>query len=174
MILLLLLLAAPAGRLTLVEETIQLAPGELWGVNLSLRQHAAVIDIDFRTLGEKAAVSVGLQAPEGAAGTSPRRFVRVVRNRATGAIRYPARVPGDYRVVVENSRRDGPAATVELRVELGFAEAGTLRPETLPAERRRLVVMLSLLYLLLVALLGGRALREAIARQRRGGQSPPL
>ena len=174
MILLPVVLTASAGRLTLLEETFQLAPGELRGLNLALRQRPAVIDIEFRSMRDKAPVSVGLQAPQGAAGAPPRRFVRLVRDQVSGSIRYPARLPGDYRVVVENPRRNGPAATVNLRVELGFEEAGTLRSETLPPERRRLVVTLSLLFLLLVALIGGRALREAIERQRRGGQFPPF
>lgn len=172
MILLLLALTASGGRLTVVEETLRLAPGEARGVNLVLRQRPAVIDIRFRTTESDAAVSVGLRAPEGAEAASPRNFVRVVREQASGSIRYPARLLGDYQVVVENPQRRPRMATVELRVELGFEEAGTLRPETLPPERRRLVVALSLLFLLVVALWTGRRLLEAIERRKRDEQFP--
>ncbi len=172
MILLLLALAASGGRLTVVEETLRLAPGEARGVNLVLRQRPAVVDIRFRTTDGDAVVSVGLRAPEGAEGASPGNFVRVVREQASASIRYPARLLGDYQVVVENPHRSRRTATVELRVELGFEEAGTLRPETLPPERRRLVVALSLLFVLVVVLWTGRRLLEAIARRRRDEQFP--
>lgn len=172
MILLLVALAASGGRLTVVEETFGLAPGAARDLTLSLRQRAAVIDIHFRTEDREATVSLGLRAPEGAEAASPRNFVRVVRQQASGSIRYPARVPGDYRVVVENPRENKRKVTVRLRVDLGFEEAGTLRPETLAPERRRLVVALSLLFFLVVVLWGGRRLLEAIERRRRDEQLP--
>jgi hypothetical protein len=174
MILLLAALAASGGRLTLIEETFRLAPGELRTVDLSLRQRAAVVEIDFRTAESDAAVSVGLRGPEGAEGASRRSLVRVMREQTSGSIRYPARLPGDYQVVVENPRHRGRAVSVVLRVALGFEEPGTLRPATLPPERRRLVVTLSLLFFLLVVFWSGRRLLEAIGRRRRDERFPPF
>jgi hypothetical protein len=168
-----LLLAVSTGRLTIFDEIVSLGPGETRTVNLGLNQRPAVIEAAFKVLNGDA-VSVGLRGPAETGSPAEPRFLRVMREQSSGALRFPARVPGDYQLVLENPRRQRHPVSVSFRVTVAFDEPGTLRPETLSPARRRTVVALSLLFFLIVVLWSGRRLLEAIAKRRRDEQSPPF
>jgi hypothetical protein len=168
-----LLLAVSAGRLTIFDELVSLGPGEIKTVNLSLNQRPAVIEAAFKVLGGQV-VSVGLRGPAGAGPPGEPRFLRIMREQSSGALRFPARVPGDYQLLLENPRRRGQPVSVAFRVTVAFDEPGTLRPETLSPARRRTVVALSLLFFLFIVWWSGRRLLEAIARRKHDEQFPPF
>lgn len=168
-----LLLAVSTGRLTIFDEIVALGPGETKTVNVGLNQRPAVIEASFKVL-QGETVSLGLRGPDETGSSAQPRFLRIVREQSSGAIRIAARVPGDYQVLLENPRRHRHPVSAALQVRVAFDEPGTLRPETLSPARRRTVVALSLLFLVVVVWWSARRLREAIAKRKLDEESPPF
>lgn len=167
------LLAVSTGRLTIFDEIVTLGPGETKTVNVGLNQRPAVIEAFFKVL-EGETVSLGLRGPDDTGASAEARFLRVVREQSSGAIRFPARVLGDYQVLLENPRRHRHSISAALQVRVAFDEPGTLRPVTLSPARRRTVVALSLLFFVVVVWWSARRLRQAITKRELDGQFPPF
>lgn len=168
-----LLLAISTGRLTIFDEIVTLGPGETKTVNVGLNQRPAVIEASFKVL-EGETVSLGLRGPDETGTSAEPRFLRIMREQSSGSIRIPARVPGDYQVLLENPRRHRRPVSAAFRVTVAFDEPGTIRPETLSPARRRAVVTLSLLFFVVVVWWSARRLREAIVKRRLDEQFPPF
>jgi hypothetical protein len=173
MIALILLLLAPAltaSRITLIDEEIEVAARSVQALNVSLRQKRAVIEIRHNLDYAQGRPAVHLRSPLRAPGGST-EFVMVPPSRE-GAYRFPARVPGDYAVLVDNRRSPEPAR-VALEVTVVFGQPGAAEPASLSRTRRAAVVALSALFLLGVGYLSGRKLLGAFMR-RPPAAPPPL
>jgi len=174
MIALALVLAA-AASFPVVDEVVRVPPGGVQAVNLSLQQQAAVIEVSFAVVGGPSEISVALLGPGDAASGrrgAPGQYLRLLSRRREGEFRFPASMPGDYQVILDNRGRHRGAAAVKLRVALSFGEAAGLRPRTLSPERRLMVILASLLFFAAVSLYSGRKLLRAMRKRRRGGQLP--
>jgi len=177
MIFLALLLAASVSHLTLTDETVTLGPNEVRGLDLTLQQREAVIVAGYEVLRGSDGISAFLIGP-GDAGSSapgqPNQYLRLAPDRKLGSFRFPAAVPGDYQIVLDNRGEDSVETEVRLSVSLVFGEAGTLRPGAASNARRSVVIGVSVFFFLLVGLYSSQRLFRAIRRRPRRAPLPPF
>lgn len=172
MIFLALLLASFSDRLLMVDDVVHVKPGQYTTVSVALQQRPAVVDLSFQTQPASPSLSVALMGPpDGRVSNGERRqFLRVVYDQRDGSFRFPARLLGNYEILLDNRGNKDKEAVVSLKVSLGFNEPGTIRPETISSERRMGVISLSLLFFAAVVFWSGRKLMAAIETRKRDEQ----
>ncbi len=157
----LLLLAAGAGQLIVMDDTVQV-PAQQWqAFNLELKQQPAVLDCKYSVRSGGAGVRLSVMHR-----ADMERFRAGVRHRVlaatefqqSGKLRYGPTSPGEYSVVLDNRLEGRGAARVHLTVALQFP-GGEPNAEELPAGRRWAVILLTLAYIGAVVLFAVRRLR---------------
>jgi hypothetical protein len=148
MILLLLLLLAAPGRLTLVDETIEV-PAQRWqAIDIELRQRPAIIECRYSVEGEVPDVRVALMRPadvERLRDGIRHHVLAATEYGVTGALRLGPVPTGEYNVVLDN-RLDGRGpARVHLTVYLVFPGPHHIARELSP-QRRLWIILLSAIY----------------------------
>jgi hypothetical protein len=153
MILALLLLLVAPGRLTLVDETIEV-PAQSWqAIDIELRQRPALIECRYLVEGDGPDVRLALMRP-----ADVERFRDGIRHHVlaateygvTGALRFGPGPTGEYNVVVDN-RLDGRVpARVHLTVSLVFPRPRHVARELSP-QRRLWIILLSAVYVAALA-----------------------
>jgi hypothetical protein len=159
-----LLLAAGAGRLVVMDETVQVPPRQWEAFNLELKQQPAIIECGYSTEGGRAGVRLSLMHR-----ADMERFRSGVRHRVlaatefqqSGRVRYGPASPGEYSVVLDNRLEGRGAARVHLTVSLVFP-GGEPTARELPVARRWAVISLTLLYAAAVVLFAVRRLRGVL------------
>jgi hypothetical protein len=162
-----LLLAASATNLELVNEVISIPTGEWRYVELGLNQQPAVVQGVYQVESGSQKVRLALMRREDLdrmRNDQPHGVITVTPEASTGILSFYVRRPGDYVVVVDN--RDGPsAARVRLRISLDFAPRQT-GPEVtrLSPERQLTVIVISFAVFFAVVTYSARRLLRGIKR----------
>lgn len=157
-----LLMAALAARVTLVDEIVEVPAGRLHQTTLNLQQRAAILECAFETLSGGPGVGVAVV-------TADRRPMISLPARARGRFRLPASAPAAYVLVIDNRINGRHAARVRLNVDLDFEDPENAMIRTVPPARRAAVVAASLLFLAAVAVFAGRPLLRAALRRQDPG-----
>jgi hypothetical protein len=157
----------------LLDEAVEVPPGDWRAFRIVLEQRPAEVSCSFTVREGRSGVRVAiLQAREYGrlrAGRRARLLVSTVFQRA-GGFRHALSEPGEYVLIVDNRRQMQAPAVVHLRVSVAFLPHPAAR--TLPPERRRAVVALSLGVFFAIVLWSGRRLLRAM-REQRNRESPP-
>ncbi len=173
-LLLVAVLSACARGAVLLDEAVQVPPGDWRPFRILLQQRPAEVSCSFAVLEGRAGVRVAiLPASEYRrlrAGRRARLLVSTVFQRA-GGFRYALSEAGEYVLIVDNRRQMQAPALVRLRVSVEFLPHP--RARTLPPERRMAVVALSLALFFAIVLWSGRRLLRAMREQRNRGWPPP-
>jgi len=149
---------------------IEIPAGQARVLPVQVREQPAVIEARFR-LWSGSPVTVGLVELDRQRPTEARRLLRIVEEAEEGRLRHGIQPEGHYQVVIENRDKHQPAR-VWIEATLDPRAPGAGQPETLPATRKKVVVLLSAIYLAALALgPGQRLLRQAL---RRKPPEPPL
>jgi hypothetical protein len=168
------LLSMMARGAVLLDEAVQVPPGDWRPFRILLQQRPAEVRCSFAVLEGRAGVRLAiLRATEYRrlrAGRRARLLVSTVFQRA-GGFRYALPEPGEYVLIVDNRREMQAPAIVRLRVSVDFLPYPAAR--TLPAERRMAVVILSLTLFLAIVWWSGRRLLRAMREQKNRGSPPP-
>lgn len=169
----LLLLAAAATRLEIVDEVFQIPPGEWRYVDLDLKQRLATVICHFTTTGDARGVRLALLRREDMDRMREDRPYGVLASTpagARGALRFAVGMPGEYTLFVENRTEGGRPAQVHLRVALDFASAGEPHVRYLPHGRRVAVIAISLAVFFGIVFFAASRLRRGAnpATQRHG------
>jgi hypothetical protein len=166
----LLLLAASAGRLTVMDENVQVPARQWQAFDLDLKQQPAVIDCGYSAAGSGAGVRLSLMHR-----SDMERFRAGVRHHVlaatefqrSGRLRYGPASPGEYSVVLDNRLEGRGAAEVHLTVSVLFPGSAP-EAEVLPPGKRLTVILLALLYLGAVTAFAVRRLGGALLGRRPG------
>lgn len=154
-----LLLAAAAGRVVLVDNLVRIPPNSSRAVDIALKQRPAIIECSFSVIRGSHGVRVALVSREHAAQFRPgpgRPIILSTPFQTAGGFRHASAI-GEYLVVVDNHLSKGGPAEVQLTVAVLFDE-----PRELSTQHRITVIVLSLLFLSAVAFFAARRLRGAI------------
>lgn len=154
-----LLLAAAAGRVVLVDDLVRIPPNSSRAVDIALKQRPAIIECNFSVIRGSHGVRVALVSRGHARESRPgpgRQIILSTPFQTAGGFRYAAAI-GEYLVVVDNHLSRGAPAEVQLSVAVLFDE-----PRELSAQRRMTVIVVSLLFFSAVVLFAARRLRGAI------------
>ena len=162
MLALILALAAGPRVLPVLDETVTVPAADWKPFAISVPLQPARIDCGFEVEGGGSGVRVLLIDRAGFERMSAGRGYRALAATAyqrSGAFVYRA-PPGDYVIVADNRMEGRGPAEVRLQVTLVF-DAGVGLPRTRSAERRTVVVGLSVLFFGAVALVAGGRLWRA-------------
>jgi hypothetical protein len=163
-----------SGSLPLLEETVEVPPGEWREVGITLRQRPAVVDCRFEVVSGRSGVRLALvprSELERLRAQKRHRVLFTTGYSREGRFRVPA-ATGDYSLVIDNRLDGREPARVELAVALLFPpDAG--QPRELPAARRNTVVAVSLAFFAAVAGYTLWKLRHAL-RDRPQEPPPPF
>jgi hypothetical protein len=174
MILLALILAASANRLTLFDETVRLPRGQWRAINLALHQRPATVQCNFQVVRGRTPVRALIMTRhdvEQFRTGKPFRVMTMSEESTRGEFTYTVNRPGDYMVLIENSSRSAPVLA-DLKVVLQFNGYASFEPRLLSPEKRRNVLAVSLGGLLILTALVAWRLRPAIQRRRTHGPPP--
>ncbi len=157
---LLLLLAAPSGRETIVDEHL-VPPGDWKYREINLHGRPARISASFHVLDGSDKVRAALmlrQDLEWMDGDLTSSIAQSAPGRSGGFVDSLRRT-GDYVVVLDNQEGKLPGRVL-LRVELDYSDANVPEVKELPASRRYSVVMISLIVFFAAVGLSARQLRR--------------
>lgn len=143
-----LCLLASAGPLTLLDELVTAPPGEWRPLSIALHQQPAVIECNFAVRrGPPVRLWLLDRGELRAFGSrAPVRPLAMTGYQRQGLLRHPA-PKGDFVIIVDNRLDGRQSAEVRLLVRLDFA---SMQAWELPPERRRVVLLASLLFSLIV------------------------
>ncbi|MGD0199563.1 MAG: hypothetical protein ABSD27_02315 [Bryobacteraceae bacterium] len=160
---LVLALAVVPERLPLIQETVEVPPGQWRAFDITLGQQPAVVECSFAVVSGRSGVRLALMPrPEmGRLGWSrPHRGMISTGYEREGGFRVA--VPkGAYTLVVDNQLEGREPARVELSVALVFTPESSA-PQVLSPRRRAVVVALSLAFFVVVAFYAAWKLRGAL------------
>jgi hypothetical protein len=163
-----LLLAASAGRLVVMDETVQV-PAQQWqAFDLELKQMPAVVECRYSVAGKGAGVRLALmhRADEERFRAGMRHHVLAATEfQRSGGLRFRLPNPGEYSVVLDNRLEGRGAAQVQLTVSVLFPGA-VPEPAGLPPGRKWTVVLLAFLYIGAVMTFAVRRLGSALIGKR--------
>jgi len=154
--LLLILLASP--RVLLVDDVYTIPASEWRYLEVGLNQQTAAVECEFRVIEGGSGVRLALVSRPDLERFRAGRSHDVLATTAflkSGRLRFAVPHPGEYAIVVDNRMEGRGSAKVDLKIYLDFGARGTQQARELPAERRRLVVTLSILVFLAVAAYAG-------------------
>ncbi len=158
----------------LLDEAVEVPPGDWRAFRILLQQRPAEVSCSFTVVEGRSGVRVAiLQAREYGrlrAGRPARLRVSTVFQRV-GGFRQALSEPGEYVLIVDNRRDMQAPAVVHLRVSVAFLPHPGAR--TLPPERRMAVVALSLALFFAIVLWSGRRLLRAMREQKSREWPPP-
>jgi len=160
---LVLALAVVPERLPLIQETVEVPPGQWRTFDITLGQRPAVVECSFAVVSGRSGVRLALMPrPEmGRLGSSPRHRAMITTGyEREGGFRV-AVSQGAYSLVVDNQLEGREPALVELSVDLVFTPAPSA-PQVLSAQRRAVVVALSLAFFVVVSSYAAWKLRGAL------------
>lgn len=167
--------AAPAApeHLVLIDETVEVprAAGRVF--DLELRQRPVLVHCRFSVESGGSGVRLALlrraDSERLRAGKS-HHVLAATAYRRSDDLRYPAS-EGDYSLIVDNGLEGRGSARVRLLVELVFADAQST-PVSLPAGRKAVVIVASILFFAGVVWYAGRKLRRAVLARFSHPDSP--
>jgi hypothetical protein len=158
-----LALAVVPERLPLIQETVDVPPGQWRAFDITLGQRPAVVECSFAVVSGRSGVRLALTPrPEmGRLGSGqPHRALISTGYEREGGFRVTAS-KGAYSLVVDNQLEGREPARVELSVALVFSPAPSA-PQVLSPRRRAVVVALSLAFFAGVAFYAAWKLRGAL------------
>ncbi len=140
----LLLFAAAAPTLELVNEVYQIPAGEWRYVEVGLKQQTALVSADFQSLAGSKEVRLALMRREDLEhlrGGLAHGVLAVTPASGAGVLQSPVGEPGEYVLVVDNLGEQ--PASVHLHVRLDFTRHAGPAVTRLSPERRLTVVLIS-------------------------------
>jgi hypothetical protein len=159
------LLVSPSS-VELVDEVYRVPANEWRYVELSLRQHPALLSAEMESRAGSREIRAALlrsQDLNRLRTDHPYGVLASTSAGATGRLRYYIRDLGDYAVVLDNRDSDVPA-TVRLRVWLDFAGPPGDDPETLSPQRRLTVILVSFAVFIGIVTWSARRLLQAVRK----------
>jgi hypothetical protein len=140
----------------LADGLVSIPPASWQAIRVDVPQHGTIVDCDFRVL-EGTKVQAMLVSRHDAERFHRGRSVRPLYNTGfeeSGRFRYYISEAGEYVLLIDNRIAASVPALVKLRIELLNPNGAYVR--TLPPEKRRMVVALSLLFFGIVVTFSAR------------------
>ena len=160
-----LLLLAATTHVDLVDDIFRIPAGEWRYVEVGLRQKAALVSADFQVQSGSHKVRIALlrrEDLERLRDDRPHGVLATTDPAASGKLRYPVRIAGDYVVMIDN--RDDPdhPAEAHLRVALDFGGPGGPAVTQLSPQRQIAVISISFAVFFAIAGYSARRLLRGI------------
>ena len=159
-----LMLSAPSAEL--VDEIYRIPAGDWRYVAVSLHQQPALLAADIRSTDgarDIRAALVPMEDLDRARKGWPRGALAETDSGASCRLRYYARAPGDYAVVVENRDSDREAA-VRVRVWLDFGAVREMEVTQISPRRRLAVILISFAFFFGIVTWSARRLLQHIGK----------
>ena len=164
----LLLLAAAATSVDLVDEVYQIAHSEWKYVEVNLRQKPATVTASFRVESGANKVRLALMTRDSLEllrEDLPHGVLAVTDAGSRGEFRFRVRQSGDYVVVVDNRASKALPSSVHMKISLDFANADIPLSTRLSRPRQLAVIGLSFLFFFGVVTFAARKLMAATRRR---------
>jgi len=161
-----LLLLAASTHVDLVDEVFQIPAGEWRYVELGLRQKPAFVAADFEVRSGSHEVRLALMRRDDLEKLREDRAHGVLAATdpgASGRLRYPVRIAGDYVLMIDNREGRDPTST-HLRVALDFGARAGPEMTRLSLERQVVVIAISFGVFFAIAGFSARRLLRGIKR----------
>lgn len=146
----------PLTLVVVVNSLLSVPPSQWQGINLQIPEHGTTVDVSFRVeSGSRVQVMV-LEPAEAERFHRGRSFEPLFTTgfQNSGRIRYRIREAGSYVLMIDNRLEGRGPTMLDLRVEL--TNPGSVHARELPAERRRAVVALSMVFFGVVVIYSAR------------------
>ena len=161
------LLAAAATSVELVDEVYRIPPAEWKYVEINLRQNPALVTASFRVESGSDKVRLALMTRTDLAHLRdelPHGLLAVTPPGNSGALDFRVREPGDYVLVVDNRSSKAMPAAVHLRIALDFARHSGPVVTRLGPRRQAAVIILAFAFFFGVVTYSTRKLLRAAKR----------
>lgn len=161
------LLLFAATHVDLVDEVYRIPAGEWRYVEVGLRQRPALVSADFEVQSGSQRVRLALMRRDDLdrmRDDRPYGVLAATEPAATGELRYPVRVLGDYVVVIDNRGDTDHPAAARLRVALDFGVPPGPEVTRLSPARQMTVIALSFAVFFGIVSYSARRLLRGIKR----------
>jgi hypothetical protein len=148
------LILLASSRVLLVDDVYTIPASEWRYLEVGLNKQTATVECEFRVVEGGSGVRLALVSRPDLERFRARRSHDVLATTAflkSGRLRFSVPHPGEYAIVVDNRMEGRGPARVDLKIYLDFSVSGAQQARELPVERRRFIVIVSILAFLATA-----------------------